>query len=125
MYSTAALHKQSESLQSRIVESLYNSDTFWSEKFFHSITHTFYFQPIKKMAPHSDPEEAQQVPEVADELQQAESGVDAEAEDEATGKGNEADQAKNELQELDTDNIIGGTNEGRQTRGNKSDPMAA
>lgn len=76
------------------------------------------------MAPHADPEQAE-VPEIADDTQQVESGVDAEAEDAATGTGNEVKQAQNELQDLDTDNIIGSTSEGRQTRSNKGDPLAA
>lgn len=75
------------------------------------------------MAPHSDPET--EVPEVTEDTQEVEQGVDAEAEDETTGTGNEIQQAKNELQELNTDNIIGGTKEGIQTRANKSDPLAA
>ncbi|CAO1615349.1 unnamed protein product [Sympodiomycopsis kandeliae] len=75
------------------------------------------------MAPHSDP--ATEVPEITEDTEQVEQGVDAEAEDEATGTGNEVKQAQNELQDLDTDNIIGGSNEGRTTRGNKGDPLAA
>lgn len=76
------------------------------------------------MAPHADPEQTD-VPEIAEDTQAVEQGVDAQAEDEATGTGSEVQQAKNELQDLDTSNIIGSENQGRQTRANKGDPLAA
>ncbi|PWN25249.1 hypothetical protein BDZ90DRAFT_234447 [Jaminaea rosea] len=74
------------------------------------------------MAPRNEYSEPEVVEDDAPAVE--ESGVDAQAEDEAVTNEPEAKQVQNELGDLDQGNIIDNS-DGPSTRGNKGDPMAA